>query len=299
MRFSQLRDFVAIVNAGSIRAAARALGVTHPALTKSMRLLESELGVELIRRNTRGVALTATGQAFVARARAIQAEVRKAEEELAELASPGAGHVAVGLSPASVPFAAEAIATFQDQRPLARLRVVEGPPSVLVPMVRDQTLDFAIVQKVRLTAGAGLSFRPLYRDRMTIACRVGHPLARARSVAELAELCWLGLNPQGNGSLVEQIFAEAGLSFPRRFLHCESFSFAFELMVRTEGVMPVSAPVLRMPAALGRITEIPITQALPPVVLGLCTRDDTQPTALAAALGDAISARISAEARRL
>ncbi|MBL8474304.1 MAG: LysR family transcriptional regulator [Rhodocyclaceae bacterium] len=298
MRFNQVRDFLAIVDAGSIRAAARAQGVTHPALTKSLRQLEEELGVELIRRSTRGVSLTAMGQAFAARARAIQAEIRKAEEELAALSAPGGGMVSVGLSPTAIPFAADALAEFLEQHPLVRLRVVEGPPSVLVPLVRDESLDFAIAQKTRLTAGAGLRFRPLYRDRMTIACRAQHPARNGTTIDELADLCWLGLNPQGAGSLVEQIFAAAGKPFPRRFVQCESFAFAFELMARTDAVMPVSAPVLASPAAAGRMSEIHIEPPLPPLILGLCSRQDVRPTPPAALLSKSIAERLLSAAAR-
>jgi LysR family transcriptional regulator, regulator of abg operon len=99
MRLSQLRDFVSIVEAGSIRAAARAHGVSHPAMTKSLRTLEQEVGVPLLRRNTRGVVCTPAGSAFLARARAIGAELRKARDDLADLKSPGGGTVSAGFLP--------------------------------------------------------------------------------------------------------------------------------------------------------------------------------------------------------
>ncbi|MGA7986529.1 MAG: LysR family transcriptional regulator, partial [Burkholderiales bacterium] len=54
MRLNQIRDFMAIVEAGGIRAAARGLDVTQPALTKSLRQLETELGAVLLTRGVRG-----------------------------------------------------------------------------------------------------------------------------------------------------------------------------------------------------------------------------------------------------
>ena len=146
MRISQLRDFVLIVEAGSIRAAARTQGISHPAMSKSLRALEGEVGVQLIRRSTRGVVCTPAGRAFLAHAGAIGAEVRKAEEELAELAAPGGGTVSVGFTPTVAAVAPQAIARFLDDHPLVRLRIMEGTASALVPLVRDETLDFAVVQ---------------------------------------------------------------------------------------------------------------------------------------------------------
>src|SRR5438094_9846760 len=126
MRLSQLRDFVSIVEAGSIRAAARAHGVSHPAMTKSLRTLEGEVGVPLMRRSTRGVVCTPAGRAFLARARAVAAELRKAREELADLTAPRAGTVSAGFSPSAVMLAPDAIALFIDLHPCARLRIVVG-----------------------------------------------------------------------------------------------------------------------------------------------------------------------------
>ena len=85
MRLTQLRDFVSIVEAGSIRGAARAHGVSHPAMSKSLRALESEVGVPLIRRSTRGVVCSPAGRVLFARAGAIRAELRKAEGMLGRL----------------------------------------------------------------------------------------------------------------------------------------------------------------------------------------------------------------------
>ncbi|MFZ1909070.1 MAG: LysR family transcriptional regulator, partial [Burkholderiales bacterium] len=80
MRLNQIRDFMAIVEAGGIRAAARGLAVTQPALTKSLRQLETELGAVLLTRGVRGARPTEIGLAFLARARAVTVELRRARE---------------------------------------------------------------------------------------------------------------------------------------------------------------------------------------------------------------------------
>jgi LysR family transcriptional regulator of abg operon len=289
MRLSQLRDFVSIVEAGSIRAAARAHGVSHPAMAKSLRVLEREVGVPLIRRSTRGVVCTPAGRAFLARARAVGAELRKAQEELADLKAPGGGTVSAGFAPTAVVLASEAIARFLDDHPQARLHIVEGSPSALLPLVRDETLDFAVTQRTRAAVGSGLKFRALYRDRMVIACRRGHSLRSARSLSELADARWLGFNAPDSGSWIEQAFAAAGVAFPPCLTMCQSFAFAFELMARSDALMPVPAPVFAGPLNRGRLVEIPLKGPVPPLVLGLCTRADAQMTPLATALARAVA----------
>ena len=96
-------------------------------MSKSLRALEGEVGVQLIRRSTRGVVCTPAGRAFLTHAGAIRAEVRKAEEELAELAAPGGGNVSVGFTPTVAAVAPEAIARFLDDHPLVRLRIMKLP----------------------------------------------------------------------------------------------------------------------------------------------------------------------------
>jgi LysR family transcriptional regulator of abg operon len=68
MKLSQLQEVVAIAEQGSVRAAARLLGIGQPTLTRSLAELERELGVTLFERRSRGVAATSLGQVFVTRA---------------------------------------------------------------------------------------------------------------------------------------------------------------------------------------------------------------------------------------
>jgi len=246
MRLNQLRDFISVIEAGSIRAAARKSGVSHPAMTKSLRTLEGELGLTLLRRSTRGVVCTSAGRAFLARARAVFAELRKAEEELADLKSQKSGRVSVGFAPTTVAIAPGAITRFLDQHPFARLHILEASSSSLVPFIRDETIDFAFIQKVSSSVGPGLKFRPLYRDRMVVVCRRGHPLRTARSLHELNSVRWIRFNSPDSGPWFERAFAAAKAAFPTSFTMCESFSFAFDLLTESDAVMLVPVPILQV-----------------------------------------------------
>ncbi len=298
MRLNQIRDFVSIVEAGSIRAAARAQGVSHPAMTKSLRQLEDELHVQLIRRSTRGVVPTPSGRAFLGRARAIQAEVRKAEEELHELSGEAGGTVSISVSPAAAALLApEAIAEFLHSHPQTRMRIVEGTPSALASLVRDETLDFALGNR-SAKLDAGLKFRALLHIPMVVAGRRGHPLRGARSLRELADARWIGLYPPGAGGMVERAFAAAGLPFPQRYITCESYVFAFELLAKTDALMPLPTKLFAVQFSR-ELAEIPLKEPFPSMVLGMCTRAETRLTPLATALARSVTevARRLARAR--
>src|SRR5262245_14495955 len=126
MRLTQIRDFLAVVECGSIRAAARKLGVAQPTLTKSVRSLEAELHVQLLGRSVRGIVPTSSGRAFFARARVAQSELRKAEEKTAQLGGSSASSVALGIGSVNVMLILpSAVARFHQQFPRTRVRVVE------------------------------------------------------------------------------------------------------------------------------------------------------------------------------
>jgi DNA-binding transcriptional LysR family regulator len=289
MRLHQLDHFVAVVEAGSIRGAARTQGVSHPAMTKSLRLLENQVGVPLLRRSTQGVVCTPAGRALLARARVIRAEVHKAEEELSHWAEPAGGFISAGSSPMAAALTSDAVARVLQLYPQARMRIVEGTPSMLVPLVRDETLDLALVVKMPATIASGLKFRFLYADRMAIACRRTHPLRGAKSLRELTDSRWLGLNAPGGGGWLEQAFSAHGLGLPRQYVQCESFAFGFELMARVDAVMAVPAPFLT--SALNRdpgLVEVPLEHPLPPVEVGLCTRAEGRLPPLAATFARAV-----------
>lgn len=296
MRLTQIRDFLAVVECGGIRAAARKLGVSQPTITKSIRGLETELRVQLLERNTRGIVPTASGRAFFARARVAHTELRKAEEEAAEVGGSSTGSVTFGVGPT---FAAlivpEAVARFRRQFPRARVRIVEGLARHLLPSVRDETLDFAMGLRTVAELDPSLRFRPLYRSELVIAARKDHPLRHARSLAELAAVDWLSTSTLDlPGGPVERLFASAGLPPPRLVVQCESHNTLVALLAGTDLLGLIQRRTL---TASGRdlLQLIPVASTMPSVTAGIYTRADTPLTKVAAAMAKAATAA----ARRL
>ena len=99
MKLHQLRAMLAISESGSIQEASRLLHISQPALSKSIKELEAELGVPLLIRSNRGITVTEYGERLVRRARLILEEVRRAREEIETLKGTMDGKVAIGVSP--------------------------------------------------------------------------------------------------------------------------------------------------------------------------------------------------------
>jgi LysR family transcriptional regulator of abg operon len=296
MRLNQIRDFIAVTQAGSLRAAALAVGVSQPAITKSIRQLEGELGVQLLQRNARGAAATPAGKAFLARARVVQAELRKAADDLQAFQGGREGSVAFGLAPAAcMLIVPDAMVQFRRQHPHARVRIVEGTNTALLPLVRDETLDFSIGQSLIAKPDDAIKFRPLMRTSLVVAGRQGHPLRAAKSLRELADAPWLMFYPVGTGAILEKAFTAAGVPMPRAIVQCESYAAALALLARTDTLGLLVPQMLEEPHGQRHLRQIKIEEVLPGPVLGMYSRADAPFTPAASAMAQAVTAT----ARRL
>jgi DNA-binding transcriptional LysR family regulator len=289
VRLTQIRDFLAVVECGGIRAAARTLGVAQPTITKSVRSLESELHLQLLERGASGIVPTVAGRAFFARAKVAHSELRKAEEEAAQLCGPDGGAVAFGVGNlAAILIVPEAVARFRRQFPRASIRIVEGLAHRLLPLVRDETLDFVLGLRSTALLDASLRFRPLYRSDLVVAARKGHPMRSARTIAALAACEWLSMSTLSlPGGPLERLFATAGLPAPRSVIQCESYNTFMALLASTDMVGLLQRRTLKEPFAREALQELVVSDALPSVTAGLYTRADTPLTRAAAAMARA------------
>jgi DNA-binding transcriptional LysR family regulator len=297
VRLTQVRDFVAVVEAGSIRAAARSLGISQPALTKSVRTLERELKLRLIDRSSRGVVPTPAGRAFFARARVAHAELTKAEQEATDKAGTSTGSVAFGVGPtAGFMIVPEAVARFRGEFPDAHVRIIGGYTNSLLPSVRDETLDFAIGTRPDSGLDAAITFRPLFRHDFVVVGRKGHPLRRARSLSELSGAEWISFHSWGAaGSPLSRTFASAGLAIPKRVIQCESYATAIGLLARSDALGIESRRMLAGSFAKDYLQAIEVEETAPSYTAGLFLRADSPPTRVAAAMLKALTSA----ARRL
>lgn len=290
MRLQQIRHFLATLDAGTLRGAAARQGVTQPAITKSLRQLEDELGMRLLLRTQRGVVLTPAGRKFRERARVIEAELRRLGEELAAERGEGEGAVAFGIGPQTSLLVAESLQAFRKQFPYARVRVMEGVAPSLLGLVRDETLDFCVSMAPAARLDGALTFKPLMLPALVVAGRKGHPLRRATSLQELSGCEWVMYFPLGVGAMLEKAFATAGAALPRAIVHCESYAVALDLLAKTDTLGLLFPQVLEDPFMGGRLQQIPVRQPVPSPLTGLYARADAPMAPAAAAMAQAITA---------
>ncbi len=287
VKLTHIRDVLAVAEQGSIRAAGRQLGTTQPAITRSIRELEHELGVSLFERHAKGIRLTEMGQAFVRRAAAVQQEVRRAKEEIDQLKGRGVGEVSVAFSTATImSLMPKAVAEFHRRFPDAVLKIHE---SFFQPIERDLQsgrIDFYVGPLDESRGASQFAVEPLYRNIRHIVGRKGHPLAGATTLAQLTGARWVRptLSPTIVEGDFEEMFAQAGLPRPAIVVNARSALITIltvagsdlltvvprqwsDLPLLKDALAPLDLPPLHAaPIAIVRRHDMPLT----PIAEYLC-----------------------------
>ncbi|MCA3191946.1 MULTISPECIES: LysR substrate-binding domain-containing protein [unclassified Cupriavidus] len=264
MKLHHLRDFVAIAETRSIRGASRSLGLTQPALTRSLRELEAELGTPLLERHARGVVPTAIGEAFLRRAHAAMEEIRRAREEVEQLQGRQTGTVAMGLSGATwLALVPEVFPSFRRSHPGVRLHMVEGFFPALESRLADGTLDFYIGPRPERIDTDRYSVDLLFENGRLVAGRKGHPRRHARRLADLIDAEWI---LTGARQPLEAEFADAfarhGLPPPVAMVQAESMIGVAALLSMTDALTLLPRQWVDSPLLCGMVEVIPIAERI-------------------------------------
>lgn len=126
-RFALMKAFVRIAETGSISAVAQELGATQPTVSKQLAALEAHLGVTLLRRTTRRLALTEAGSAYLESARRILDEVDELESSVAQAGQAPAGSLTVSIPNAlGQAMFDDLVVAFQQRHPGLRVHLMES-----------------------------------------------------------------------------------------------------------------------------------------------------------------------------
>lgn len=217
MKLAHLRHITAVAERGSLRAAARQLGIAQPAITKSIREAERELGVALFERRPRGVVLTAIGQVFLRRAATIQNELRLAIDEVAQLRGGVVGQVSASLSSAvQMAMMPRVLAPFRKRFGEVHLTVTDGTYVTTEASLLDGSLDFYVGPLAEHPPSGGLVAEKLFDHTRLVFGRKDHPKSGARSLSELVDAQWIRtLIAVDKSAEIEHVFEQHGLTTPR------------------------------------------------------------------------------------
>ncbi len=207
---AMVRALRIIEETGSVSEAARALGISQPAVSKGIAQLEKRFGLDLLIRGARPLGLTEEGQALAAFARQADLLQDKALRHLQDVRRDKIGTVRLGSfgSSASFHILPRLLGAFGRKFPGVDVEILEFPDADLETVLRNGGVDAAILADPHK---ADLDILPLVSDELVALVRDDHPLA-VRSTVRAEDLCQdpFILTKGGSAPLVEKWFAAAG-----------------------------------------------------------------------------------------
>ena len=224
----ELRDieyFEEIAEQRHLGRAAERLGLSQPALSKSLRRLEDALQVKLFDRNAKGLELTAEGSLLLARARDLRLSLRNVAREVSEVSEGRAGHLRIGVGPVvPTPLISHALGQLLLEAPRVSARVIISDADEIVPALRKGELDLNI-NIMHDTPPDGLCYVQLYEDEFVVCASSTHQLSgRSKvSIYELSNARWTQSEPVlPTQQKLRRAFDEHGLPRPQVALESRS-----------------------------------------------------------------------------
>jgi LysR family transcriptional regulator, regulator of abg operon len=283
VKYHQLKVLVSVVESGSFRGAARRLHLTQPAITKAIKELETQLGLQLFVRQAHGAVLTSGGQVLFERSRIIVNEMQRARDDIAHLKGLGGGRLAVGVTPlAGLTILPKAFERFRDTWPDVEVQFIEFTSEQMLERLRSGSLDLAISAALKGTEEASFPGEELFSLPTSLAVNRASPLAAIRSLAELQHAEWIHTDITRKFPMfLSDLFVREGLLPPKRVTLCTSQALFHSLAMQNNVVFFWSLLAIGMPELRTRFVALPITEDLPLLSMNLLTRSSgptTKPT---------------------
>jgi DNA-binding transcriptional LysR family regulator len=289
VQLNQLAVAVAVAEEENFTRAAARLHLAQPSLSRQIRLLERELGVQLFNRGPgQGlVTLTADGEALLPFIRRVLADVAATGAEARALTGMARGRLSIGATPSLITrVLAPALVDFQASHPGIDLLVVEAGSHQLVPQLASGEVDLALV--VQPVTDPLVATTPLFHDPLVLAVAPEHPLAARRRV-RVADLDGLSLVMFREGydlrSVTLDACRDAGVS---PHLVSQGGEMDGVLAFVAAGLGAAVVPAIAMPSD-GSLIAVPFTRPGLSRTVALAHRNDRPLPRPARALADQLA----------
>jgi LysR family transcriptional regulator, nitrogen assimilation regulatory protein len=247
LELKQLRYFLAVAEHGAFSKAAMVLSIGQPVLSRHIRCLEEELGMDLLYRNGRGIMMTEAGERVAEHARmVVGAELALRADVDAFRASP-TGKLAIGLPPSVAPvMSAPLITRFREKYPHIKLRLQEGFNGHVVEWLSKGRIDVAVLYNA--PKASTLITEPLIEEELLLIGPRDTPEALRSGAVPVAKLGELPLilpsHPHGIRILVETLLSTVDI-VPNIECEIDSLSTTLQLVERGVGytILPYASVI--------------------------------------------------------
>ena len=272
MELRHLRYFTAVAEEQNVTRAAARLHVSQPPLSRQIRDLEEELGVELFKRTAKSLELTEAGKIFLNEARAVLLRSDEAVQAVRAVAKGAGGQVRVGYAPSlSVEILPKALKLFEQENPGTRVALHDCSTEECGRMLLDRKLDVALSVKLAGRPWRGVIFEKLASYPLCCAMAASHPLATKRTMParQIKDERLIGYSRDE----YPEYHAWLRLTFkPFGFdpVVAEEHDSVTSLIAAVEAGRGVAIAPLSLRCLAGpRLKLLPIHPALPPLIMGV------------------------------
>lgn len=261
----KLLYFASIIESGSLKKAAKQLAISQPALSTSIHRLEQSLGEQLLERSPTGVTPTPLGELLYAHARLIRDELALAENRLKGLDCGTDNSLVFGTLPSlATRIVPKAVCRWRETHAKHTLRVVEKIQLELLLSLMRGEVEFIVAQTECYGYLDGLMQRVLFRDRLHVIARPGHPAAQIENVSwkDLAKFPWIIQMIGRQRTLLEKLLYANNVGWPQQLTECGSVDFIKSLVASSDSLAMLPASAVSADVRDGRIQPLDIVEPL-------------------------------------
>lgn len=273
IKFRHLLCFLEVARQGSLARASEKLAISQPALSKTLKELETLLATRLFIRSKSGAALTEAGVAFL---RYAGPSVQALREGVNNLRSgehqPITAKLGV-LSTVESLLVPEVICRLHARHPALVVSVVTGPSAFLLSQLRVGELDLVVGRMTDSPQILGLAFEHLYSESMTLVVRNGHPLLSDPQGHKSLEDYPLVLPLAGTTirKFADSLFVQHDISPPRQRLETLSLTLSRRYVECSEAIWVAPFDAVRQDLSRGALVELDLGIREPGGSVGLCS----------------------------
>jgi LysR family nitrogen assimilation transcriptional regulator len=262
MEIKQLNFFLGVAESGSFSKAAVRLSVAQPVLSRQIKLLENELGVELFYRNGRGIVLSEAGKLLESYAQSAVSTVAQAQSEISALKAAPQGRVAIAMPPSiGWMLTGPLVLRCREAFPNILLHLAEGFSGHVAEWLSSGRIDIGIVYQA--PRRSMLVAEPLFSDELILLGAVDDPAgvgAGSVATARLAEIpLILPARPHGLRVLVDDALSKLGISARVEF-EVDAMPATLNLVEEGVGYTVLSESAVKHLLIAGRIRSWPLTK---------------------------------------
>lgn len=272
LRLKDLHTLQTVVEAGSMAKASRKLGLSQPAISKSIADMEHTLGATLLDRSAHGVELTEPGRLLLARGRIVFDELHEGVRDIQALSDPASGEIRIGTTEPITGFLSEVIGRLSKTYPRISFQVHVSDTTSLVRDLRERALDIVVSRWTAEAVAEDLAAEVLFKAPLAVLADRRHPLvARKRlTLADTMRETWT-LSPPDSflGRVVVDLFKRRNLELPRTVVTTLSIHMRLNLLAggRFLTILPLRMVRQRANKAWLRALNIDFSDSAGPIAM--------------------------------